>query len=206
MKIRIKNIIPFGSQCFSAFFVKSINLKKESYPFDWIFSSPLMIKDILDDNFAKFLYKDNYIIKDPNEKINKHKIYLPELNLFNHRNPIKDEDYIYYIRCINRFNNILQTSEKKLFLLTSLRNNFYNELNNLFILRNKLSELTTNYIFVCIFQESDGSNIQHKDLYYYDNLIVVQINTLEYSDGVLFSNESDNIFYKNIIDDLFTFY
>ena len=95
MKININYIIPLGSQCFSAYFLKTNNLKKLSYPFDWIFSSPKVIVNILEDNFNNFLNKDYYAIKDINSSKNKHLMYLPDLMMFNHRNPLKDEDYFF---------------------------------------------------------------------------------------------------------------
>ena len=103
MKININYVIPFGNQCISAFYLKENNLKLLSYPFDWIFCNPYIINDMIDDNFKKFLDKDNYVIKDSTFEKNKHSIYLPDLYLFNHRNPIKDDDYLYFVRCIDRF-------------------------------------------------------------------------------------------------------
>ena len=202
MKI-INYIIPLGSQCFSAFFLKTNNLKKTSYPFDWIFSNPTVIINILDDNFKIFLDKNYYVIKDENLNQNKHSIYLPELMMFNHKNPYKDEDYLYYTRCVNRFNNILQKKEKKLFLLTSLRNEISNELENICLLNNVLNNLTSNYILIAIFQKCTG--VQSKEIYEHENMIIIQITTLSESDGVIFLNDLDNIYYKDIIYSLFKF-
>lgn len=203
MKIIINYIIPFGSQCFSSFFFKKNDLKRESYPFDWIFSSPHVILDILEDGFNKFLNKDYYVIKDINSDKNKHSIYLPDLYMYNHRNPLKDTDYQYYIRCIHRLYKILNKKEKKLFLLTSLNNEINNELENICLLNNKLSDITNNYIFIAIFQKCTG--VQSKDIHEYDNLIVIQITTLSDSNGVIFLNDLDNIYYKDIIYSIFEF-
>jgi len=203
MTEKINYIIPLGSQCFSAFFLKLNNLKLASYPFDWIFSSPEIIIDMLDDNFNKFLDKNNYVFNDLNLNKNRHKIYLPQLDMFNHRNPMKDEDYLYYLRCINRFYTVIENNEKKLFLFTSLKNEIENELENICLLRNKLATLTDNFILLCIFQNCSGK--QSKEIIYHDNIIIVQMYTLGDDDGVIFLNNEDNIFYKNIIDELFTF-
>ena len=203
MKTVINYIIPLGSQCFSSFFLKKHNLKKTSYPFDWIFSSPKVITDILNDKFKKFLNKDYYVIKDINSDKNQHQIYLPELTMFNHRNPLKDEDYIYYKRCINRFYNILDKNEKKLFLITSLKNEINNELENICLLNHVINNITKNYILLSIFQICTG--VQSKEVYEYDNMIIIQITTLSESDGVIFFNDLDNIYYKSIIDSLYEF-
>jgi hypothetical protein len=203
MKIIINHVIPLGSQCFSAFFLKNNNLKKVSYPFDWIFSSPKVIIDILDNKFQKFLNKDYYLIKDLDSKTNKHLIYLPDLMLFNHRNPMKDEDYLYYKRCVDRFYNVLDKDEKKLFILTSLNNEIKNELNNICLLNHKLRTMTNNFFFIAIFQICTGE--QTKKIYDFDNMKIIQITTFDESDGVIFLNDLDNIFYKMIIDSFYQF-
>ena len=203
MKTIINYVIPLGSQCFSSFFLKKYDLKKTSYPFDWIFSSPEMIINILDDKFKKFLNKNYYAIKDTNSKINKHLIYLPELMMFNHRNPYNDEDYLYYIRCIDRFYKVLNKKETKLFILTSLKNEINNELENICLLNHRLNHLTDNYKLIAIFQICTGE--QNKDVYEYENMIIIQITTISESDGVIFLNDLDNIYYKSIIDSFFEF-
>ena len=199
----INYVIPLGSQCFSSFFLKKNDLKKTSYPFDWIFSSPKVIMDILDDKFKNFLNKNYYVIKDIHSTNNKHLLYLPNLMMFNHRNPYKEEDYLYYKRCVNRFYKVLDKKEKKLFILTSLKNEINNELENICLLNNKLSYLTSNYILIAIFQICTGT--QSKDIYEHENMIIIQITTISESDGVVFLDELDNIYYKNIIDSLFEF-
>jgi hypothetical protein len=199
----INYIIPLGSQCFTSFYLKKNDLKKTSYPFDWIFSSPKIIIDVLNDNFSIFLNKDYYVIKNIESTKNKHSLYLPDLYMFNHKNPYKDEDYLYYIRSVNRFYNILKKKEKKLFILTSLKNEINNELENICLLNHKLNSLTTNYIFIIIFQICTGE--QTKDIYEYENMIIIQITTISESDGVIFSNDLDNIYYKNIMDSFFEF-
>jgi hypothetical protein len=203
MKTIINYVIPLGSQCFSSFFLKKYGLKKTSYPFDWIFSSPEVIVNILNDNFKNFLNKDYYAIKDENSKKNKHLIYLPDLMMFNHRNPYNNDDYLYYLRCIDRFYKVLNKKEKKLFIITSLKNEINNELENICLLNHNLSNLTNNYKLIAIFQICTG--IQSKDIYEYDNMIIIQITTISESDGVIFLNDLDNIYYKNIIDSFFEF-
>ena len=154
MKIDINYVIPLGSQCFSAFFLKKYNLKYTSYPFDWIFSNPYIILDMLNDNFEKFLNKNYYVFKNENDEKNKHSVYLTDLYMFNHRNPIKDEDYLYYLRCINRFYKVLQKKEKKLFIMTLLNNEIKNELDNIILLKSKFDSMTTNSEFVFITQNA----------------------------------------------------
>ena len=199
----INYVVPMGSQCFSAFFLKINNLKLTSYPFDWIFSSPFIIKDMLDDNFEKFLDKNNYLYDSTFEK-NKHKIYLPDMYLFNHRNPAKEDDHYYYTKCVNRLNNIFEKNGRKLFLITILNNEIKNEIKNIFSLKERLDIITDNFLLLCVFQKNKGH--QNKEIYKYDdNLLIINISTIGGENGVIFENEEDTLFYKNIIFDLFTF-
>jgi hypothetical protein len=202
-KTNIQYVIPLGTQCFSSYFLKKYNLKYTSYPFDWIFSNPYIILDMLNDNFEKFLNKDYYISKNENDEKNKHMIYLPEMYMFNHRNPIKDDDYLYYLRSIYRFYKVLEKKEKKLFIMTLLCNEIKYEIDNIISLKKKFDLITTNFDFICIFQQKTG--YQSKAIYEYENLKIIQINTISDSDGLTFFNEDDNIFYKDIIDTFYNF-
>lgn len=199
----IHYIIPFGSQCFSAYYLKSNDLKLTSYPFDWIFSSPIVIFNILNDQFKEFLNKNNYMIQNTESDKNSHRLYVSDLCMFNHRNPMRNDDYLYYIRCINRFYDVLKKDGKKLFFMTSLKNEISNELENLMYLKCKLDEICQDYIFLCVFQKSAG--LQSREIYTDGNMIIVQIFTFQEADGVTFENKNDTIFFKSVMDELFTF-
>jgi hypothetical protein len=199
--IRINHVISLGTQCHTANYLKQNNLKFVSYPFDWIFSNPFVICDMLDDKFQKFLNKDYYGIKDENSNINKHLLYLPELNMFNHKNPYRKDDHDYYTRCVNRFYDFLKMEGKKLFIMTILKNNIHNEIDNIHLLKNKLEQITSNFEFIVIFQEKTG--VQSKTVHVFDNLKVVQITTIDDSDGNIFLNNNDSIFYDLVIKDFY---
>jgi len=65
----INHICSIGSLCHSSYFIKSNNFKRESYPFDWIFSNIGTIKHCIEDNFKIFLDKKYYTrIAKPNDK------------------------------------------------------------------------------------------------------------------------------------------
>ena len=135
-------IIPMGYRCSSSEIIRILNLKKESYPFDWTISKLSTIKDCILNDFKEFLNLENYIKKDINTYnviddvslligggnyiINTH--YNPidkitdNFNTYDlklaliHHDIFKTEDYEYYKRCINRFKNLLKSDDKKLYL------------------------------------------------------------------------------------------
>jgi len=192
-----------GTQCHTATYLKQNNLKHESYPFDWIFSSPFVIVDMLNDNFEKFLNKDLYVIRDENSLINKHSVYLTGLNMFNHKNPLNKIYHDYYIRCINRFYDFLKRDGKKLFIMTILKNEIQNEIQNIHNLKDELNKRTNDFEMIVIFQKKDG--VQSKKIYDFDNLKVIQITTFDDSDGNIFLNQEDAQFYDSIIKEFYQF-
>jgi hypothetical protein len=149
-------IIPLGYRCCSSHIIKVLNLKKESYPFDWTISKLSTIKDCILNDFKEFLKIENYVKKDMNtyniidskkellrsnqealintyynninEITNDFNIYDLKLALIHH-DIFKTEDYEYYKRCINRFKNLLKSDDKKLYLYINqiIGINEYNE-------------------------------------------------------------------------------
>ncbi len=110
------NYISLGQNCSSAWYLKQIGLKTESYPFDWVFSSPEIILDCINNNFSKFLEKALVYAKPDGESAG-HSYY--HSNLFSHRNPIKSgQDYEYYKRCCSRFSRQLDSESNIMFLMT----------------------------------------------------------------------------------------
>lgn len=49
-----------GYRCSSAGILKYLNIKQESYPFDWLISRLPIIKDCIETDFQHFLKKENY--------------------------------------------------------------------------------------------------------------------------------------------------
>jgi hypothetical protein len=107
-------LVSLGCSCNVAMYMKILNIKYYSCPFDWIFSNLRMIQDIIEDNFKIFLDRSEY--DEINKKLVGHKQY--HKNLFNHHNPLRDDDYMYFLRCVDRFKKILSSSEEKLFVHT----------------------------------------------------------------------------------------
>ena len=136
-------IFSTGYRCSSAGIIKHMNLKTESFPFDWLISRLSVIQHCIDDNFNEFLKLDNYsdlntktydsyndkIVLICDEKVIYNRFYTPkeiyekkDINTYNyylslnHKNLFISEDYSYYKRCIKRFYDFLLTNENKLFL------------------------------------------------------------------------------------------
>jgi hypothetical protein len=107
LKIENNNsiVIPFGMRCTPAIVCKWAQLRKIALPFDWTIPTlPDKIKNVLENNF------DEFIPDIPRTYFNKYGIGLAH---FNKNIP---EGIEQYKRRIDRFNNIINSSNKKYFI------------------------------------------------------------------------------------------
>ena len=111
----VRHVCSLGSVCQSSRMLQDTGLKRESYPFDWTFSSPIGIERILDDDFGQFLQRDLFVGIGPTQC--SHLVYGERM--FNHHNPkYNEEHYAYFARCVGRFRALLANGESKLFVMT----------------------------------------------------------------------------------------
>lgn len=126
--------ISLGHRCSSAGFLQLLNLKTESYPFDWLVSKLKVIQDCIETQFVHFLQVENYIEQQAetcnfidgtkvhicNEIVQVNTYYETDKDnrytyqyqlALNHRHLKNDLEY--YQRCIQRFNDLLETKEQK---------------------------------------------------------------------------------------------
>ena len=199
----IKYVCSLGSLCQSSQILKNNNLKKCSYPFDWIFSNCNNIIHCLKDDFKIFLDKSYYFTIS--DKICGHSYYHKQM--FKHHNPLINEaDYNYYVRCVNRFKNLLQYKEKKLFVMIFINmENLEEHLKNDIInFNNEFSKYTTNYTLLVIFHIKNKENIYH-NFTHNDNIDFLEIHTISESNGIEFINKTDNIYLNILIKSHYNF-
>lgn len=207
--MEFKYLVSLGPNCVTAGFIKRLNLKVCSYPFDWIYSSPSIIKDCLENNFKIFLNKSNIInIKGEKNKCG-HKLY--DKKMFQHHNLVTSkDDYRYFERCINRFNNVLLSDEQKLFFMFYKNFNLYNVnsvKNEILSFNKKLNKCTSNYK-LCIFLQVINSKKKHSyEKYFEHKKIVIYI---VYTENKYLAwgkplNENDKHYVNSVFNSLFTF-
>ena len=201
--MEIKYTCSLGTLCHSSQILKQNTLKKCSYPFDWIFSNPNMISHCLEDDFNIFLDKSYYITLS--DKSCGHSYY--NKDMFNHHSPLKNEnDYNYYIRCVNRFRQLLQFKEHKLFIMifVNLENVNEEDKNNIINFNNHFSKYTNNYTLLVIHHIKNKEN-NHHIFTHYDNIDFLELHTLSSSDGINFTNNHDNNYLNSIINTTYKF-
>ena len=104
-------LIGLGQNCNASWYIKESGNKRTSYPMDWIFTTPEIILDMLEDDFAAFVQKDLLIphgMDAGNQRYHE--------TLYGHRNPASREtDRQYLIRCIERWRKRMKAQEPILF-------------------------------------------------------------------------------------------
>lgn len=207
--LEINYTCSLGGWCHSSQLLKRNNLKLCSYPFDWIFSNYDNIINCIEDNFNIFLDKSYFINISQSQcghsKYNNH--------MFNHHNPLNNiNDYNYYVRCVDRFKNLLQKQEHKLFIMTFVNMNTIedgykfdeNIKNKIIDFNNKFSKYTSNYTLLVIFHIPNKEQ-NHNIFTYTDNIHFLELHTLSLSKGDTFDNNNDNIYLDNIINSKYKF-
>lgn len=202
----INYICSLGSLCHTVSWMKQMKLKKCSYPFDWIFSDPEMIIDCLNDDFEKFLDRSLHIASSDKDKSG-HKIY--GKYIFKHHCILEEEHYQYFVRCVNRFRELIKRNENKLFIISFINRKqdigqeLQKKLNDL---HKNLEKITNNFDLLVVWHtigtELKSNMTRDKK---FKNLIYINITTQTESDGVQIMNFQENFFYNKCIYSLYDF-
>jgi len=209
--ITISHVCSLGNVCQSSQILKETSLKKESYPFDWIHISPTNIINILEDDFTQFLNKELYVnmytiqfgkYKRIDYKKCEHKIY--QNKMFFHHNPKNnDNHYNYFIRCVNRFRQLLKKESNKLFVITfpNLNNeDIENKKNQVIELNNYISTKTSNY-YIFVICHIPNQKIFKFTILDIDNIKFVLLYTKSRTNGIRLGDFKENqILYKLLLD------
>lgn len=124
----MKYVCSLGSRCHSRMLFNRLGFYRCAYPFDYMYSSPLLVLDCLQNNFSTLL--DRRFHTDRGNMAG-HSEYDGEVRAFHgwqhtqqifyHKNTKKNDlDYSYMQRCVCRFRGLLQNDGRKLFLLMLL--------------------------------------------------------------------------------------
>lgn len=214
-----KYFCSLGSLCHVARMMQRIHVKNVSYPFDWCFTDENIVIDCLNDNFNKFLDQKYYqdVVHKFHERTCGHSLYHEDL--FFHKNPRNKDDYEYYKRCVDRFNQMLKSWEKKLFIFmysplsTRHPSDVYQIFENNIMskeeiienlkqrgqrLNDTLSKYTNNYRLALIM--NFGQNNDQSFSFNSENTIdYILLNTKSNSSGVTFFDNSDNLYFSGLM-------
>ena len=196
-----------GPQCHSTNILCRLNLKKESYPFDWIFSNLKNVEHAIKDDFKIFLDEKYYTNPDVLSKTQRHSYYFENgASMFNHHNPLNKEHYDYFVRCVNRFNTLIFEKEYKLFIFTYINLEipvFSSIQKKIQEFKNFFDSIVSNYKILVILHFV--SDLQGHKFNIIDNIDFLLLSTKSKSNGCEFIDFSDNIYLDQVILSNYTF-
>ena len=110
------HVYSLGPFCHTGNLLQRLDVKKESYPFDWICTNLNTIIHCIENDFKIFLDKKYYNSDIKNDKII-HTYYNEHFNgkgSFDNIKDMTDEKYDYFIRCVDRFRKLLHRPKRKM--------------------------------------------------------------------------------------------
>jgi hypothetical protein len=201
--MEIKHACSLGPFCHSSNLLQNNNLKKCSYPFDWIFSNCDNVIHCIENDFNIFLDKSYYIEISGNKC--GHKYYND--NMWLHHDPLNNKnDYNYYTRCVDRFKQLLKFEKLKLFIMifVNMDNIEENQNNNIINFNNKFSKYTKNYKLLVIYHIKNKEG-NHHSFTHRGNIDFLELHTISFSNGVKFINDADNKYLNTILNATYKF-
>ena len=200
-------VCSLGPQCHSTNILRRLNLKRESYPFDWIFSNLKNVEHAIRDDFKIFLDATYYTNPDVLSKTQQHSYYFENgASMFNHHNPLNKKHYDYFVRSVNRFNSLIIEKEYKLFVFTyiNLEISVFTDIQKKIQgFKKFFDSVVINYkILVILHFISDSQGHTFNII---DNIDFLLLSTKSKSNGCEFIDFSDNIYLDTAILSKYTF-
>lgn len=196
-------VVSVGDHCLTASVLKNLGLKKQSYPFDWIFSDIRMVNHCIQDGFSTFLDRSQHIKISDSEKLSPdanfcdHRYYKEHYGVlfaFNHYDISIDKIYKYYERYVDRFINLLNSDKKVIFICISQRiceSDFYE-------LSKTLSHYKNKYLLALNFIQPEDNLYTCTITAKTKNALLYSISRKESIDGTDFQTPQDLISFMTV--------
>jgi len=131
-----------------------------------------LVNYLILNDFSEFLDKNNYFKKDNNIYLNLKSDKYGSIH-FLHKDPFNNEsEFLYTVRCVNRFNNLKNDIRCKLFFYTIYDNNYskdeLSELNNTLQIK-----FSNNYKIILVNYLNNDENKEYDIIY--DNIVLLNI-------------------------------
>lgn len=195
-------VCSLGSNCHMAYYLKLHKMKLESFPFDWVdIRNEKNVLHCLKDDFKIFMDKSYYTPFEAGKR--RHSFY--SYKFFNHKDPMQEDDYNYYLRCIDRFKKLCVVDERKLFLLGFFNLDEITEdrKRELVDFNKEFTNFASNYALLVILHKT-GDAISHT-VSTNGNICFLEFITRTPSNGLLFKEREENDYLETVINSLFTF-
>jgi hypothetical protein len=203
--MEVSYVCSLGQLCHTGMLMKRNKLKLASYPFDWIFSNFKNIIHCIEDDFKIFLDKSYYFTVCPS--LAGHRLYDTSRHMFNHHDPLVNEnEYQYFIRCVDRFRALLKYDKHKLFItiVPNLKEITNDTIDEIIEFNTKFTNHTTNYTLLYILHLPNKTE-QFNKFTTINCIDILELHTLNESDGQSFRNDVDDIYLDTILNSRYLF-
>jgi hypothetical protein len=238
------HIVSLGPCCITKSCINNMKFYSKTMPFDWMFSSLTFIKNAIADDFIELMDKNNIKSTNPcfsknksynflyneiilnSQNITTHLLYKNEFadynnfHMWNHYNLLEDEQYVKYVKYIERFKTMFYSKEFKIFVYiqyysydscddeetfdkeTCDDNEYGKDVDDVIDFNNYINNTITNYKFICIrckkTNEKATDNLHFS--YYKDNLYIYDLEIEKWEDNIIQEDcEKIKVLINNII-------
>ena len=204
----VRYVMSLGSNCVASMTCKDAGLKRFSGPFDWLFVNMETVKDCIIDNFSKFLDKNLYVPHNYWTRSDRHAGHsLYGANLFEHHDPRRPAVHAYFTRCVERFQSVLASPHRKLFIMSFLDGRLPDSYQPLIDFYEWLKTRTPNFVlFILCYVEGSPRQVDTYE-FVHDNggLVVKGFYTMGGHAGIRLKNEDDNAYMVKYLRDAFNY-
>ena len=218
------HIVSLGPCCITKSCINNMKFYSKTMPFDWMFSSLTFIKNAICDDFIQLMDKNNIKSTNPcfsknksynflyneiilnSQNITTHLLYKNELadynnfHMWNHYNLLEEDQYVKYVKYIERFKNMFYSKELKIFMyiqyysdeITDETSNdsskeYGNNVDDVVDFNNYINNIITNYKFICIRCKKTNENVMDNlnRSYYKDNLYIYDLKIEKWEDDIV---------------------
>lgn len=208
--MEINNIISLGPSCINSYYFKSKKYKKQSYPFDWIFSDLYIINHCLEDDFECFMDKSKHKTVSPTKSL--HTTYKTKKDIFEHHNICSTNGYSYFERCITRFRNIRELKGTSLFI-SMINHTMFNEFHehtpvdplHVSLLCENLKKYAKDFILCVVYITSTDLPKGYTRKIENSHLHIVNLNITGFMKGLDFENKKGLDLFDKMLHEYFIF-
>ena len=107
-------LVSLGAQCYPAWLIRRMGLRDAAYPFDWLWSDPMMVVACIEDGFTTFLDRRLHETFGGEGHQSTHLVYGPRFDrrvVFNHHDITNSGIYDRYVRAVERLRALLGVSD-----------------------------------------------------------------------------------------------
>ena len=151
-------VISIGEFCLISSVLQNTDMKKNSFPFDWLFSNPKFVKECMKTNFEPLL--DMIIRQEKDYYIHYNDVEFKQVGM-PHKDKTDIETLQYYKRTIDRFYKASRSHDKKIFLHVNgvpKNSTNFNYLNDISMVLNDLGIINYKIITIKITNTNTNTN------------------------------------------------